>query len=112
MEIKDGRIDGVERVDEPADATAREDLNRKLRAIAQTELFANLNLKQQRIPAFASQWYKVEAGQTIFDTGDAADATYLCVKGMAGLYWPIEGEDSRPGAISVTRRLSSPSIGQ
>ncbi len=87
-EIKDGRIDGAERSEEIVDADARQDLNRKLRAIKETELFAGLDRKQQRLLAFSAQWYKAKAGQEIFKAGQTADAAFLCVKGSSGLYWP------------------------
>jgi putative ABC transport system ATP-binding protein len=88
VEITDGRIDGAARSEEPQDEDARQDLNRKLRVVAQAELFADLSQKQQRLLAFSAQWYKAKAGQEIFKVGQAADAAYLCVKGLAGLYWP------------------------
>ena len=92
VEIKDGRIDGAVHEAEPQDEDARQDLNRKLRAVAQTEIFRDLDPKQQRLLAFSGQWYKVKAGQAIFKVGEEADAAYLCVKGKAGLYWP-QGAD-------------------
>ena len=93
VEIVDGRIDGVVRQDGLQDEDARQDLNRKLRVVAQAELFAGLDRKQQRLLAFSGQWYKVKAGQVIFEAEQEADAAYLCVKGLAGLYWPeSEGE--------------------
>ncbi len=92
VEIKDGRIDGAVHEAAPQDEDARQDLNRKLKAIVQTELFGNLDPKQQRLLAFSSQWYKAKAGQAIFKVGQEADAAYLCVKGKAGLYWPQGGD--------------------
>lgn len=91
-EITDGRIDGAARSQEPEDEGARQDLNRKLRAIKQAELFADLDRKQQRLLAFSAQWYNAEAGQKIFEAGQSADAAFLCIKGLAGLYWP-EGDN-------------------
>lgn len=88
VEIVDGRIDGVARQDDLHDEDTRQDLNRKLRVIAQTDLFGGLDRKQQRLLAFSGQWYKVKTGQVIFEAGQEADAAYLCVKGLAGLYWP------------------------
>ncbi|MDX2321959.1 MAG: ABC transporter transmembrane domain-containing protein [Moritella sp.] len=88
VEIVDGRIDGIARQDDLQDEDARQDLNRKLRAVAQAELFSGLDRKQQRLLAFSAQWYKVKSGQEIFNAGQEADASYLCVKGLAGLYWP------------------------
>jgi ABC-type multidrug transport system fused ATPase/permease subunit/CRP-like cAMP-binding protein len=105
VEIKDGRIDGEERDDEPRDEDARQDLNRKLGVVAQAELFSGLDQKQQRLLAFSGQWYKAKAGQVIFESGQEADAAYLCVKGLAGLYWPGAGGERllvteiRPGRL-------------
>ncbi|MGB5708142.1 MAG: ABC transporter transmembrane domain-containing protein [Arenicellales bacterium] len=95
VEIVDGRIDGEASSSEPQDADARQDLDKKLQVVAQAELFANLDLKQQRLLAFSSQWYKVQAGQTIFAAEQEADAAYLCVKGLSGLYWSTTESDSR-----------------
>ena len=93
VEIEDGRIDGVARDDERLDEDARKDLNRKLRAVAQAELFQGLDRKQQRLLAFSAQWYEPKTGQVIFSAEQKADAAYLCVSGSAGLYWP-ESETS------------------
>jgi len=92
VEIKDGRIDGAVQEAEPRDDDARQDLNRKLNFVAQTEIFRDLDPKQQRLLAFSGQWYKTKAGQKIFSVGQEADAAYLCVKGKAGLYWPQGGD--------------------
>ena len=89
VEIVDGRIDGGTRDDELQDTDARRDLNRKIDAIAKTELFGELDRSQQRMLAFGSQWYEAEAGRKIFSAKDEADAVYLCIKGSAGLYWPV-----------------------
>lgn len=88
VDIVDGRIDGIARQDELQDEDARQDLNRKLRVVADTDLFGGLDRKQQRLLAFSAQWYRVTAGQVIFKAGEEADASYLCVKGSSGLYWP------------------------
>ena len=88
IEIKDGRIDGAVSVAEPEDNSAREDLNRKLKILEQTELFGDLDRKQLRLLAFGAQWYEAKAGKQIFKAGDVADGAYLCVKGKGALYWP------------------------
>ncbi|MFT7681627.1 MAG: ABC-type multidrug transport system fused ATPase/permease subunit [Moritella dasanensis] len=106
VEIVDGRIDGAQRQDDLQDEDARQDLNRKIRVVAQTELFAKIDLKQQRLLAFSAQWYKVKAGQVIFSAGEEADASYLCVKGSAGLYWPKSaGEQHLVSAILPGRLI-------
>ncbi|QFI37314.1 cyclic nucleotide-binding domain-containing protein [Moritella marina ATCC 15381] len=95
VEIVDGRIDGIARQDQPEDDDARQDLKRKLRVIGETDLFGQLDLKQQRLLAFSAQWYKAKPGQAIFSAGEEADAAYLCVKGSAGLYWPATAVEQR-----------------
>ncbi|MEO0669768.1 MAG: ABC transporter transmembrane domain-containing protein [Pseudomonadota bacterium] len=82
VEIDDGRIDGVQIHEDDEEA---DDLNRKLRAISRTELFGGLNMRNQRLLAFAAQWYRAEPGQRVFSMGDKADAAYLCVSGTAEL---------------------------
>jgi ABC-type multidrug transport system fused ATPase/permease subunit len=106
VEIVDGRIDGIARQDGLQDEDARQDLNHKLRVVAQAELFTGLDRKQQRLLAFSAQWYKVKAGQVIFNVGQEADASYLCVKGLAGLYWPeSEGEKHLVSEIAPGRLI-------
>ena len=105
VEIVDGRIDGGARQQELQDLDARQDLNRKIGAIAGTELFSKLDRKQQRLLAFGSQWYKVESGQKIFTVGEKADAAYLCIKGLAGLYWPAMNGETRLVSEIVPGRL-------
>ncbi|MEL7126831.1 MAG: ABC transporter transmembrane domain-containing protein [Pseudomonadota bacterium] len=82
VEIEDGRIDGVQIHEDDEES---DDLNRKLRAISRTELFAGLNTRNQRLLAFAAQWYRAEPGQRVFSMGDKPDAAYLCVAGTAEL---------------------------
>ncbi len=88
VEINGGRIDGEPHPEVLQNINARQDLNKKIKAIAKTELFGKLNRKQQRLLAFGAQWYKAEAGRKIFSAGEDADAVYLCINGSAGLYWP------------------------
>jgi putative ABC transport system ATP-binding protein len=100
VEIKDGRVDGVARSEISASGqSGAADLSRKLSAIADTPLFANLDARNQRLLAFSAQWFDAEAGQMIFSHDQAADAAYLCLKGRAELRWP----DSAPSdaALSV-----------
>ena len=100
IEIIDGRIDGRVTDDESQytgperrkNADARQDLSRKLEIVTQTALFGKLDRKQQRLLAFSAQWYKAKAGQKVFEVGQEADAAYLCVSGLSGLYWVQDGE--------------------
>ena len=105
IEIIDGRIDGGARQEEPQDLDARQDLNRKIEAIAKTELFGELDRKQQRLLAFGAQWFEAEAGQKIFAATEKADAAYLCVTGVAGLYWPEANGETRLVSEIVPGRL-------
>ena len=95
VEIINGRIDGDVRQQEPEDRDARHDLNRKLEVIAKTQLFGGLDQKQQRLLAFSAQWYKAKAGQVIFAAQQEADAAFLCIKGLAGLYWTADEDENR-----------------
>ncbi len=95
VEIKDGRIDGGARQDIEQDTDARQDLNRKIAEIAKTDLFGELDRKQQRLLAFGAQWFEAQANQTIFAQNDQADAAYLCISGLAGLYRTEEGQEPR-----------------
>jgi len=87
VEIVDGRIDGGGRQPETQDTNAIRDLNRKLAVVARTDLFATLDRSQQRLLAFSAQWYSAEAGKVIFTMDQEPDAAYLCVEGLASLYW-------------------------
>ncbi|MEM9031287.1 MAG: ABC transporter ATP-binding protein/permease, partial [Pseudomonadota bacterium] len=80
IEISEGRVDGATRVEEPQDDGMRQDLARKLKVVADTELFSELDQKQQRLLAFSARWYKAKEGQVIYSVGEEADAAYLCVK--------------------------------
>ncbi|WP_170551074.1 hypothetical protein [Ruegeria atlantica] len=63
------------------------DLEIKVRARRQAEVFARLDRKSLRLLAFGSRWFHANAGQEIFSKEDEADAAYLCVKGHASLLW-------------------------
>lgn len=105
FEIVDGRIDGGARQTEALDSDASQDLNRKIAELAKTELFGGLDRKQQRLLAFGAQWYSAQAGQTIFEVGEEADAAYLCIKGVAALYWTGDGSERRMVSEIVPGRL-------
>ncbi|WP_223424312.1 ABC transporter transmembrane domain-containing protein [Tateyamaria pelophila] len=102
VEIKDGHIDGVQ-INE--DEEEGGDLNRKLRVISRAELFAGLDGRNQRLLAFAAQWYDAKAGQRIFSMGERADAVYLCISGSAVLSYVTDAGDERPVSTIEPGRL-------
>jgi ABC-type multidrug transport system fused ATPase/permease subunit len=105
VEIVDGRIDGGVRQEAAQDTDASQDLNRKIEEIAKTELFGGLDRKQQRLLAFGAQWYNAELGRKIFSVDEEADAAYLCIKGLAGLYWTTDDGERRLVSEIVPGRL-------
>ena len=101
VEIKNGRIDGIQRQDDDLiPEGGSDDLRSKMREISKTETFARLDTRNQRLLAFAAQWYTAAAGETIFSKGDAADAAWLCVAGSARLYF-IDEEGGRRSVSNV-----------
>lgn len=97
LEIRQGRLSTGEARDESdEDSAARADLNRKLRALEQSDLFAGLDRKQLRLLAFGARWYRAEAGEYVFHKGDEPnDGAYMIIEGDAGLYLPIEGSEPK-----------------
>ena len=111
VEIVGGRIDGGVQQDKGLDMDARQDLSRKIEAIAKTDLFGKFDRKQQRLLAFGAQWFEAEAGQKIFTADEEADAAYLCVSGSAGLYWPeTDGETHLVSDIVPGRLIGDLSV--
>lgn len=91
---------------EPDDNVASADLGRKLRALAATSLFSELDRKQLRLLAFGARWYSASAGTLIFAKGDApTDGAYLISDGEAGLYNPVEGAADQLIATAVKGTL-------
>jgi len=96
IEVQDGRITthdstGTSETEDAADA----DMNKKLKTLAQAEMFAGLNRKQLRLLAFGARWYKASKGDTIFKRGDdGSDGAYLLTEGEAGLYYPNSGRET------------------
>ena len=96
VDLGDGKMKSpVSPTDTIGDFDAEQDLKQKLQTVSQAELFANLDRSQQRLLAFSSRWYTVEAGQTIYAADQDADAAYLCVEGLSGLYWSGDGREKR-----------------
>ncbi|MFL4469573.1 ABC transporter transmembrane domain-containing protein [Tateyamaria armeniaca] len=100
VEIKDGRIDGVQKNDEEEG----DDLSRKLRVIARTELFAGLSNRNQRLLAFAANWYEAKKDQRIFSMNEKPDAAYLCISGSAVMTYNTD-EGERPVTTVEPGRL-------
>ncbi len=112
IKISDGRVEGVQagEHDEAADAGS-DDLRKKLSAIAKADLFQSLDQRNQRLLAFAANWYKAEPGQRIFEQEERADAAYLCVAGQAVLsYKSDDGEDVEVTTVEPGRLIGDLSI--
>lgn len=94
VEIKNGRIDGVDHTDlHEEEDSGSDDLRRKLKVISRADLFANLDSRSQRLLAFSAQWFHAPADTRIFARGERADAAYLCLSGEAMMgYHDDEGE--------------------
>ncbi|MBK0325716.1 cyclic nucleotide-binding domain-containing protein [Rhodobacteraceae bacterium F11138] len=105
VEIKNGRLNGVARAEEPEPDGSGGDLQRKQKAIAQADLFAKMDARNQRLLAFGAQWFKAEPGQVVFGKGEPPDAAYLCLKGTAELRWPDKPADEPPLSIITPGRL-------
>jgi putative ABC transport system ATP-binding protein len=99
VKIQNGRLEGVAQSDLPPGAEdGSDDLRRKLRIIGRNELFGSLDARNQRLLAFAAQWYTAEKGSHIFSVGERPDAAYLCLSGMAEL---VRSDDTgRVGHVS------------
>ena len=102
LEINNGKVDGVERLDETSEEDgSATDLRRKLREISRNDLFSKLDARNQRLLAFAAQWYRVEAGQRVFRKGELADSVYLCIEGYGQLAW-FDPDGTAHGITEVT----------
>jgi ABC-type multidrug transport system fused ATPase/permease subunit/CRP-like cAMP-binding protein len=107
VEIKDGRVDGAKRDgdQETGEDAGSDDFRRKLRIIANTDLFEKLDPRNQRLLAFSAQWYEAKAGEVIFEYGQPADAAYLCLEGQGVLRWPFQTPGDRPISVVEPGRL-------
>lgn len=101
VEIKGGRVDGVQNHDDEEG----DDLNRKLRVIARADLFASISPRNQRLLAFAAQWYDAEEGQRIFSMNEKPDAAYLCVSGAGLLSYDVDDGSQRDVSVVEPGRL-------
>ena len=102
IEIKNGMIEGVQ-VQEREDLAEEgsDDLRKKMGVLAETELFSQLDTRNQRLLAFAANWYKAPAGKAIFNQGERADAAYLCVSGQAVLSFDDDDTNERFNVSTV-----------
>lgn len=88
LEIEDGRLVGdVRAADENADPGVS-DLRGKVARLEEAPLFRGLNRRQLRTMATGSVWVQVNAGETLFRTGDPPDRAYLIVAGRCELRAP------------------------
>ncbi|MEQ6203114.1 ABC transporter transmembrane domain-containing protein [Sulfitobacter sp. HNIBRBA2951] len=89
VEISGGRLDGVGGTETyDPEASASDDLRRKLSLIHHNDLFGRLERRAQRLLAFAAKWYDAPEDTVVFSAGQSADAVYLCVTGKAELTFP------------------------
>lgn len=85
-------VQGRMRTADPAAHAAKEtaasaDLQRKVRALAATDIFGGLDRKQLRLLAFGAKWFHAEAGEVIFTKGDApTDGAYMLLSGTVELH--------------------------
>ena len=106
VEIVDGRIAGTDCSGEKKmSEKATADLQRKIKALAKTELFANLSPRNLRLLAFSAKWYEAATDQVIFAVDEKADAAYLCLSGQAELRWPHVEADTPPLTVINPGRL-------
>lgn len=103
IELENGRIKSRETIravdgEKPAGA----DLSKKLLALENINLFADLNREQLRLLAFSARWFKATAGEFIFHMGDdPEDGAYLILEGEVGFYLPVtDGEDKLIRTVS------------
>ncbi|MFK7754385.1 MAG: Crp/Fnr family transcriptional regulator, partial [Sedimentitalea sp.] len=73
--------------------------------IAETELFGQLDARNQRLLAFSAQWYEACEGQVVFGIDQVADAAYLCLSGEAELRWPASAAVDAPISVVSPGRL-------
>lgn len=106
IEIKDGRIDGIEHAaSHDLDEKGAADLRVKMRALSKTDLFGRLDTRNRRLMAFSAQWFDAVPGQLIFRHGESPDAVYLCISGEAELRWPDKHNSDRPVSVIQPGRL-------
>ena len=111
VEIKNGRVDGISRQHVFDEEEGSADLRNKIRALSNSDLFAQLDTRNQRLLAFAAAWYKAKPNQRVFSMNDKADAAYLCVAGQAVLsYTGSEGNEIHVTTINPGRLIGDLSI--
>jgi ABC-type multidrug transport system fused ATPase/permease subunit len=98
IEMQNGRINTT--AHQTSETTTLEskdpDIAIKLRTLEENTFFTNLDRKQMRILAFASQWYSAVPGETVFNKNDdGSDGAYLIIEGEADLVLPLENGEER-----------------
>jgi len=96
FEMQQGRISsGVGAAPDEEESGISADLARKMRVLAQTDLFNGLDRKQLRLLAFGARWHTARAGEYLFyKDDDPSSGAYLIVDGQADLLMPKStGED-------------------
>ncbi|MCI4665631.1 MAG: ABC transporter transmembrane domain-containing protein [Neomegalonema sp.] len=73
------------------DATGSEELTKRIRILARSQMFRGLARAQLRLLGFASEFVEAQAGEKIFAHGDMPDGAYILDSGLAELRWP-EGD--------------------
>ena len=70
-----------------------------------------MDARNQRLLAFAAQWYNAEQDQRIFSMHEKPDAAYLCVSGSGVLTYDLEnGEQRYVSAVEAGRLIGDLSI--
>jgi putative ABC transport system ATP-binding protein len=105
VEISHGHVNGMDRApDYNSTGNVSDDLRRKLDVIQRNELFGGLEPRAQRLLAFAAKWYDAASGTRIFNSGEPADAVYLCLSGKAEIIFRNKGgEDQHISTVEPGR---------
>lgn len=104
IEIAQGRLVSADKQVRAVDDTvATADLQRKVRALETTDLFAGLSRKQLRLLAFGAKWFHAEPGEVIFNKDDdPTDGAYMILEGSAALVNPNgDGEEQHIASVGA-----------
>jgi hypothetical protein len=100
-EVSQGRMQTASSPAQAADdSAATADLQRKVRALETTELFAGLDRRQLRLLAFGAKWFSAQAGDIIFNKADdPTDGAYMLLSGSAELINPAADGDELVASV-------------